>query len=120
LRPVRVLVLASWAIATAVVATVIFSAPAVRREFSHSLDVASVCMVVALFAAIASVPWVYAYGRARTPEREGGAMAIALISLGALALLIPAGSAPAEGLGYYVLFYLLAVWSTFAVVAARG
>jgi hypothetical protein len=47
-------------------------------------------------------------------------MAIALISVGALALLIPAGSAPAEGLGYYVLFYLLAVWSTFAVVAARG
>ena len=64
-----------------------------------------------------SIPWFYAYKHATTLDESGGSVAIALISLGALLLLIPAFSAPPEGLGYYVIFYLVVVWLTFAIVA---
>lgn len=119
MRSIRLLVFASWAVNLAVVGAIVFSAPGVKSELSQQTDVASWWAVVALFLLLGSIPWFYAYKRANTLERSGGSVAIALISIGALMLMIPASAAPPEGLGYYVIFYLLVVWFTFAVVAKR-
>jgi len=119
MRSIRSLVIASWVINLAIVGAIILLAPGVKSEMSHQTNLISWLAGVAVFFLFGSIPWFYAYKHATTLDESGGSVAIALISLGALLLLIPAFSAPPEGLGYYVIFYLVVVWLTFAIVAKR-
>jgi len=120
---IRLLVAGSFLLNLLIVGSVVFMAPAVKHEFSGLQGAsalqwwATVCVIVI----VASLPWLYAYWRAGSPKKTGGALAIAIVSfVAAVIALLPALGGPSEALGYYVVIYLLVVWGTFVIVAIRS
>ena len=120
---IRLLVAGSFLLNLLIVGSVVFTAPAVNHEISGLQGVAALrwWATVGAIVSVASLPWLYAYWRAGSPRRTGGALAIAIVSfVAAVIALLPAVGGPPEALGYYVLIYLLVVWGTLLVVAIRS
>ena len=68
-------------------------------------------LVVLGLVVICSWPWLMAYRAAGKASARPGAFLFALASVAAAGFAYPAISrAPAEGVGYYVIFFLLFVW----------
>ena len=67
-------------------------------------------VVVALFA-LCAWPWFRVYTAARRPHARTSAIVFSAVSAIAAGVASPAiAHAPAEGVGYYVIFFVLFVW----------
>ena len=80
-------------------------------------------LMVAMLTAIACWPWFVAFARAsRDNEKLPGSVFAVLSAVLAAFAYSGIASAPAEGIGYYVIFYVLAVWLAYPIISrlARG
>jgi hypothetical protein len=78
---------------------------------------------IAMLSAIACWPWLVAFARASRDSEKLPGSVFAVLSA-ALAAFAYSGiaSAPTEGIGYYVILYVLAVWLAYPIISrlARG
>lgn len=72
---------------------------------------------MAVLVAIACWPWLLAFARATREGEKLPAIIFAVLSV-ALAAWVHSGiaSAPAEGIGYYVILFVLAVWLAYPII----
>ena len=113
MRLAPIIVAGSFLLSGASIGAALWSTPAMRHEFAndssgHSARAAGVLLSV---VAICGWPWLASFVRAfgERGHRSAIVFAVAGVALSAL-FYSPISSAPTEGVGYSVIFFVLLAW----------
>ncbi|KQV93405.1 hypothetical protein ASC87_27255 [Rhizobacter sp. Root1221] len=107
----RFIVAMSAMLSVGFIAVPTFLSRPMRGQLSSVGGFAECVLVGLLISIVCSWPWLVAYSRARDRGRQAGAIAFSSVSVACAALLMePISKAPAEGIGYCVLIYVLGMW----------
>jgi hypothetical protein len=106
----------SFALSTAIIGAALWSVPSVRIEFSDAAYLSPVqwlrvAEVLLPLLALCSWPWVAALARAFRVPGDPAPLVFAVVGiLLAAVFYVPISGAPAEGIGYNVIFFVLLAW----------
>lgn len=109
----RKAVLLSLLLSAGVIVGALVSTPYFRRAFSvgHTSELFSALAAIALAVPLCSWPWFSALRASEEPTRSPGVLLFSALSFAAALAFSPAiREAPAEGVGYYVILYVIATW----------
>ena len=109
----RIIVLLSLLLSAGVIVGAVFSTSGMLGSFSpgHRSELFGNAAAALLLVAVCAWPWFVALRAATNPAARVGANIFAFAAVVAAAVFYsPIRTAPSEGVGYYVIFYVLAVW----------
>lgn len=114
----------SFLLSSAIVAAALWSTPAMHRQFANygATQWASASGVLLPIVAVCGWPWLVSFVRAfgERSYRSSTAFAVAGFAL-SLVFYMPISSAPSEGIGYYVVIFVLLAWVAYPLsLLARG
>ena len=111
----------SLLLSSAIIGAALWSTPSMHREFANydSTQWAKAMGVLLPLLAVCAWPWILAFIRAfgERGSRSSSVFAIAGVLLSVL-FYSPISSAPAEGVGYNVIFFLLLAWVAYPISLA--
>ena len=114
MRPARIATVGSFLLSAALVGRAFWSTPAMRGEVARNGAQSVIVFMVLLLCC--SWPWFRAYSRSASDGQSAFAWLFSVVAVALCAAFTsPIANAPAEGLGYYVLFCVLLVWLTYPV-----
>ena len=125
MRVAPILVACSLLLSGAIISAALWSTPAVRHQVSgySSNEWQKAIGVLLPILAACSWPWFVAFGRAFSERgiRSSTVFAVAGVVLSAL-FYSPISSAPSEGIGYYVIVFVLLAWVAYplSLIAKSG
>jgi hypothetical protein len=111
MRNTRIVVALSLLFSTLLIGGALLYAPAMESRLLSGKEFLAGAPLFVLLLGLVGWPWVVAFILANKPRARLGAQVFAYAALiGAALSFVPISSAPSEGIGYFVLFYLLGVW----------
>ena len=115
MRFTQAAVLVSFLICSAIVGTALFLTSGMKAELSHdALGTVTVFITVAIPC---SWPWIRAYTAAGDDDGKLTSIIFCVASIGiAVASFKSISTAPAEGVGWNVIFYVLFIWVARVVI----
>jgi len=117
---VQVIVVASLLLSVGFIASPVLLSASMQRQASSPSGFAESLIVSFLLTLICCWPWLRAYSIAHHPERRANVIGFSVVAAVCAALMIkPISNAPAEGIGYYVVLYVLGTWVVGALVLLR-
>lgn len=99
-----------------IIGDALWSTSAIRYEFSNlqMTEWPKLLLLVVVMLAVCAWPWIVSFSRAFSDVGYRSSIVFAVVAV-ALATLFysPIASAPSEGIGYNVIFFMLSTWAAY-------